>query len=739
MGPMSSKPDRPVLSRQIAVLFATALLLLPDATIAQGTGDSDGDGLSDAIEVALGTDPLNSDTDGDGADDGNEVGNGTDPLDPLNFPDADSDGTTDQQDNCPALANPGQEDADSNGLGDACNDAEDRDGDEWADALDNCPDYANATQSDVNGSGFGDACDPDHDLDGVPNQGAFGQSELLPVGLYRAWSIGSADLDGDSDLDLFVADEGSGGVFWYQNIDGQGTFGTENIISSGGGATSVHGADLNGDGHTDVLAAFSGADKLVWYDNSDGLGSFGPEQVVTTSASFGPRLSTGGQFVYSNDLDGDGDEDVLSASQSDGKIAWYENTDGLGTFGPQMIIAEVPLATCVSTSDFDGDGDSDVLWSSWGWSVNASAEISWHENLDGLGAFGPSRLITSSETAGITFSSASDLDGDGDVDVLSAGHNDGGVGIKWFENTDGLGHFGPQRIILGSGDHATAVYAADLDGDRDKDLLVSMWDGDGVLWYENVDGLGNFGPRRALADGYLRHILPSDLDADGDLDVIFSGGGLSWVENVSPDNCPHTPNLTQADTDANGVGDACNSSEDLDGDEWANGLDNCPATPNGSQADTDANGLGDACNDGEDADDDEWSDALDNCPLAANPAQANADGDGAGDACDAFPADATETADTDGDGVGNNEDLDDDGDGLSDAVEALLGTDPLNTDSDGDGFSDDLEIILGSDPNDPFDPNDPANVPALAPVGIAVLSSLLLGLGLVGTARYRKS
>jgi len=48
--------------------------------------DDDGDGLSDAQEVAFGTNPLLADTDGDGFDDGTEVAAGTDPLDSESFP-----------------------------------------------------------------------------------------------------------------------------------------------------------------------------------------------------------------------------------------------------------------------------------------------------------------------------------------------------------------------------------------------------------------------------------------------------------------------------------------------------------------------------------------------------------------------------------------------------------------------------------------------------------------------------
>src|SRR5439155_11550215 len=48
--------------------------------------DSDGDGLSDAQEILLGTDPFNPDTDGDGFADGVEVASGSDPLDPACTP-----------------------------------------------------------------------------------------------------------------------------------------------------------------------------------------------------------------------------------------------------------------------------------------------------------------------------------------------------------------------------------------------------------------------------------------------------------------------------------------------------------------------------------------------------------------------------------------------------------------------------------------------------------------------------
>ena len=66
-----------------------ALLLAscgPAAGTLQGSDDSDGDGILDSEEEALGTDPFASDTDGDGYTDSEEYDSHTDPLDPTDYP-----------------------------------------------------------------------------------------------------------------------------------------------------------------------------------------------------------------------------------------------------------------------------------------------------------------------------------------------------------------------------------------------------------------------------------------------------------------------------------------------------------------------------------------------------------------------------------------------------------------------------------------------------------------------------
>ena len=213
------------------------------------------------------------------------------------------------------------------------------------------------------------------------------------------------------------------------------------------------------------------------------------------------------------------------------------------------------------------------------------------------------------------------------------------------------------------------------------------------------------------------------------------------------DNCPGDENPDQTDNDGDGPGDACDP--DDDNDAVLDTVDNCPLVANADQQDNDGDLAGDACD--ADDDDDFVADEFDNCPFVANLDQADAekdpgpdgqpgiagvDDDGEngvddpGELCPAnivgIPLPAPGSDDSCGDGIGDACDDDDDNDGLLDAAEAALGTDPLEADSDGDGFDDGAEVAAGTDPLNPESfPGPAAPVPALGRRGSGLLAIAL--------------
>lgn len=359
-------------------------------------------------------------------------------------------------------------------------------------------------------------------IENEDGNGNFGVVHTITGTAQAVSSCFPADLDGDGDMDVIASTSTGTKVGWYENLDGLGNFGSENIINTAvRGESVIYATDLDGDNDMDIISASNQDRKVAWYRNEDGLGNFGIQQFMAVQA-----ISIRG--MYAADLDNDGDLDVLSASSSDNKIAWYENL-GFGHFGQQIIIStQVDEANDIYVSDLDNDGDMDIISA-----ASSSGEIAWYENLDGTGTFSNPHII-STQVIRLQGVLASDVDGDGDMDVLSASSIDDKV--AWYENLDGLGTFGNQRVITTNAEEAKKVYTADLDSDGDLDVLSASSADDKIAWYENLDGLGTFGNEQILtteADA-AQYVFAADLDNDDDLDVLFASsrdGKIAWLEN----------------------------------------------------------------------------------------------------------------------------------------------------------------------------------------------------------------
>lgn len=358
--------------------------------------------------------------------------------------------------------------------------------------------------------------------------GNFGEPRDIALESPGPWFVHAADIDGDDDLDVLMGKRDL--IAWYENTDGLGSFGTRTEIAIRPEwvfPQSVDVMDLDGDGDNDAIASW-GDGRIEWYQNTDGRGDFAASRVI--SRDFDGSSPANPFTVSVADLDGDGDPDLLSASADDDKIAWFANTDGLGTFGDQIVISKLGAsgARDVSAADVDADGDPDLLFAS-----SDDDTIGWYENV--AGSFTSRQLLTS-RLDGARSVFAADIDGDDDLDVLSSGANR----LEWYENTDGQGIFGDGRRIESQG--ADVLFVVDVDGDADLDVVSKLRWPHEIVWYENTDGKGRFAQKAVLADAGENSrgaIYPTDVDGDGDIDVLYSYrinaspnlGKILWYQN----------------------------------------------------------------------------------------------------------------------------------------------------------------------------------------------------------------
>lgn len=302
---------------------------------------------------------------------------------------------------------------------------------------------------------------------------------------------------------------------------------------SGGYVRAIHAypIDIDGDGDMDVLGAagrysppyfFSG--RIDWWENTDGSGTNWTRYTVDDNFVSAPS-------VCGADVDGDGDMDVLGAARGDvNDIAWWENIDGSGNIWTEHTVpGSIRDCSSVYAADLDGDGDVDIL------STDASYnDVIWIENVDGSGTEWIEHFVDGSfNNATDVF--AADMDGDDDLDVLGAAFN--GDNIYWWENADGSGTDWIEHIVDSSFNGARSVYAADVDSDGDTDVLGAASLGWAITWWENIDGDGNIWMEHSVADNfnYAFAVHASDLEGDGDVDILgtsFFGDDITWWENV---------------------------------------------------------------------------------------------------------------------------------------------------------------------------------------------------------------
>ncbi|MCF7811071.1 tandem-95 repeat protein, partial [bacterium] len=158
------------------------------------------------------------------------------------------------------------------------------------------------------------------------------------------------DFDEDGDVDIVANADGEFSVAWFRN-DGDQNF---TYVEIGQADHGFCVSDIDSDGDLDVVSNFRLSDRLIWFEN-DGDENFSEHVILKDYELPGP--------VWVDDFDYDGDMDIVAGHQRSPYIAYLEN-DGEENFNLTDISQGLSVnPVSLYSFDIDGDGDVDILCS----------------------------------------------------------------------------------------------------------------------------------------------------------------------------------------------------------------------------------------------------------------------------------------------------------------------------------------------------------------------------------------
>ncbi|MGH7224631.1 MAG: FG-GAP repeat domain-containing protein, partial [Gemmataceae bacterium] len=382
----------------------------------------------------------------------------------------------------------------------------------------------------VVGSNFsGNPSDPTLQVLLNNGDGSFASPIDGPSGLTNAFLAVAGFFSGGTNVDLATSD---GHVLLG---DGTGHFTVKPGIQFPFANGMVAG-DFNNDGHTDLaLTNVSTQSVGIYLNNGDGTFTAG-NQYATTDGSF---------TINANDLDGDGNLDLIVGSESPGgtgpdlndyPFAHYLLGRGDGTFaGAPLLVSGGTAPASFAVDTFEGGTKEDIITTG---SNDSGDQLVLFSN-DGNGNFtlGPSTLISLSRP----LLTSGDLNDDGKTDAVMAAADElgGTTGTVATALGDGNGMFqspvsasvaiAPAQIALGkftSTVNPDLVVAGNV-ATNTAGLVLLPTMGDGTFKpLQTIDTLG--------ANSQAAGLIVTDLDKDGNQDIVLSNAGDSFDNPPTP-------------------------------------------------------------------------------------------------------------------------------------------------------------------------------------------------------------
>ena len=332
-----------------------------------------------------------------------------------------------------------------------------------------------------------------------------------PIANTSSTFIKFSDTDNDGDKDCVM--KTNFGLIAYAN-DGLGNFNTfsYSLYQAGSpGFKTFALSDVDNDGDEDLLII--GLNASTWvsklYTNNFGMYI---EAMYPTTIPFG-------SFAFS-DVDNDGDEDLFVMPQTSGGELYLNNGGTYFSFSGSYIMPMLNMCS-IAFSDIDNDGDEDLLISG---RPGLNTPVTFLYANDGLGNFtGVTAPFLGVQQSAIAFS---DIDNDGDEDVIISGYTAYNIITSKLYTNDGLGNFSEVIGTPFTGVHSCSIAFSDIDNDGDEDVIITGADINVNIskLYTN-DGLGNF--TEVIGTPFIEvrnsSVAFSDIDNDGDKDLLISG------------------------------------------------------------------------------------------------------------------------------------------------------------------------------------------------------------------------
>jgi hypothetical protein len=285
------------------------------------------------------------------------------------------------------------------------------------------------------------------------------------------------DFDGDGDLDVLgtqgVGSKDNHNFAWARN-DGAGAFTVLTNITTGGSGDFLQGiavAPFTNGGPLEVA--------LSWHNGGGGIHKLRvPPNPSGATWSFSTiSATTQSEQLSSGDIDRDGDRDLLLGTR------WLRN-DG-SSWTPYILFStrERPDRNRLVDVNRDGRLDAVVGYEA----ISRAGKLAWYEQ-PATPTGGWIEHVISMSVVGPMSLDVVDMDADGDRDIVVGEHNlveQANARLFVFENVGGRGATWTRHLVYKGDEHHDGARAADMDGDGDVDILSIGWGHNRVLLYEN--------------------------------------------------------------------------------------------------------------------------------------------------------------------------------------------------------------------------------------------------------------